>query len=63
MNDLIVEPIRRIREELIKRHGGIDGYFRYCQAQERARTIQPKPRHRKQGARTVRTTAKVTKLP
>src|SRR5947209_1386991 len=36
MNDVIVEQIRRIREQLINRHGGIDGYFKHCQAQERA---------------------------
>ena len=34
MNDVIVEPIRRVREELINRYGGIDGYFKHCQAQE-----------------------------
>jgi hypothetical protein len=36
MNDIIVEEVRRIREELIERHSGIDGYFKYCQAQDRA---------------------------
>lgn len=36
MTDDIVEPIRQVREELINRHGGIEGYFEHCQAQERA---------------------------
>ena len=50
MNDEIVEPIRRIREELIKRYGGIDGYFKHCQAQERAAAARAKARRRKQPA-------------
>jgi hypothetical protein len=59
MNDIIVEEIRRIREELIKRYGGIDGYFKHCQAQERARTTRPRRRHRKQPANTARKTTRV----
>jgi hypothetical protein len=58
MNDSIVEPIRRIREELINRYGGIDGYFKHCQAQERAWAARSKSRHRKQPAHTARKTRK-----
>jgi hypothetical protein len=58
MNDVIVEEIRRIREELINRYGGIDGYFKHCQAQESPRTTRPGPRHRKKPAQTARKTAK-----
>jgi hypothetical protein len=36
MTDNIVEEVRRIREQLIERHGGIDGYFEHCQAIDRA---------------------------
>jgi hypothetical protein len=36
MNE-IVEHARQVREELIERHGGIDGYFKYCQELDRAR--------------------------
>ena len=36
MSDEIVEQTREVREELIARHGGIDGYFKHCQAQDRA---------------------------
>ncbi len=57
MND-IVEQIRRVREELIKRYGGIDGYFKHCQAQERARTPRPSARHRKHPAHTTRKASK-----
>jgi hypothetical protein len=51
MDDVIVEEVRRVREELIEQYGGIDGYFKRCQAQERARTGRSKPKQRKQ--RTV----------
>ena len=61
MNDVIVEEIRRVREELIKRYGGIDGYFKHCQAQERALAVRSKPRRRKQRARTDRKTTKAFK--
>ena len=53
MNDEIVEPIRQIREELIKRHGGIDGYFKHCQAQDRARAARAKRRRRTLRARST----------
>jgi hypothetical protein len=51
MNDIIVEEVRRVREELIKRHGGIDEYFKHCQAQDRARASRLKARPHKQRAR------------
>ena len=47
MNEVIVEQVRRVREELIKLHGGIDGYFKRCQAQERARAARSKSQQRK----------------
>jgi hypothetical protein len=31
MYDPILEEIRRVREELVKKHGGFDGYFKYVQ--------------------------------
>lgn len=54
MKDVIVDPIRRIREELIKRYGGIEGYFKHCQAQDRARTARPKPRRRQRSVAGAR---------
>ena len=47
MNDMIVDETRRVREELIDRYGGIDKYFKHCQAQDRARTARAKSRLRK----------------
>lgn len=31
MHDPILEEIWRVREELVKKHGGIDGYWDYVQ--------------------------------
>ena len=59
MADIIVEQIRRVREELINRYGGIDGYFKHCQAQERASATRSKHRRRKHPARTSRKNTKV----
>jgi len=57
MND-IVEHIRQVREELIKRHGGIDGYFQHCQALDRTWASRLKSRRRKEPAHTARKTTK-----
>jgi len=37
MADPILEEIWRVRQMLIKRHGGMDGYFQYVQKLDRAR--------------------------
>jgi hypothetical protein len=37
MSDTILEEIRRVREELIKRHGGLDGYLDFIQKLDCAR--------------------------
>jgi hypothetical protein len=50
MNDEIVEQTRKVREELIGRHGGINGYFKYCQAQDRASARTSKLRRKKKKA-------------
>jgi len=42
MTDPIVDEVRRVREELIERHGGLDGYLRYCAQQDRRRARQQK---------------------
>ena len=56
MDDIIVEEVRRVREELIDRYGGIDGYFKHCQAQERVQATRLKSRRRKKGSRARRKT-------
>jgi hypothetical protein len=58
MSDDIVEETRHIREELIKHYGGIDGYFKHCQALDRALAARPKPRRRKKPGQTARKSAK-----
>jgi hypothetical protein len=61
MNDVIVEQVRQVREELIKRYGGIDGYFKHCQAQDQARASRLKPRRRKRPTRARGKTATATR--
>lgn len=52
MNDPIVDEVRRVREELIERHGGLESYLRSCEQQDRrlarqgAKASQPKPNRR-----------------
>ncbi len=53
MND-IVEQVRRVREQLIQRYGGIDGYFKHCQALDRAWSARSKSRRRKETFHTAR---------
>jgi hypothetical protein len=50
MNDPILEEIWRVRQELIKQHGGLEGYFRYLQKLDRAR----RQRQRRQKAKKTR---------
>jgi hypothetical protein len=37
MSDPILDEIARVRQELVKKHGGVDGYFRHIQKLDRAR--------------------------
>lgn len=37
MSDPILDEIARVRQELVKKHGGLDGYIRYVQKLDRAR--------------------------
>ena len=67
MHDPMLEEIWRVREELIKRHGGVHGYLRYLQAldrerirkQKRKRTSKKSVHAAKNGRVTRRKTAKV----
>lgn len=63
MSDIIVEEVRRIREELIDRYGGIDGYVKHCQAQDRARATRAKSRRRKPPRRAGRKTVGASNRP
>ena len=40
--DVIVDEVRRVREELVKRHGGLDGWIAHLQAMDRARRRKTK---------------------
>lgn len=44
IEDPIVEEVRRASDELIKRHGGFDGWFKHLQAMDRERAPKAKLR-------------------
>jgi hypothetical protein len=44
MFDPIVDEVRRVREELIDRHGGLHGYIKHLQATDRERVRKAKQR-------------------
>ena len=35
--DVIVDEVRRVRDELVKRYGGLDGWIEHLQAMDRER--------------------------
>jgi len=42
--DPIVDEVRRVREELVKRHGGLDGWISHLQEMDRQRAAQARRR-------------------
>ena len=52
MSDPILEEIWRVREKLLREHGGIDGYFKYIQNLDRARLRKAKLRRERKAAKT-----------
>ncbi len=50
MADPILEEIWRVRQELIKQHGGIDGLWKYFQKLDRAHRQR---RRRRKGAKPI----------
>jgi hypothetical protein len=42
MSDPILNEIARVRQELVKKHGGMEGYIRYVQKLDRARRTKRK---------------------
>ena len=59
MADPILDEIWRVREELLKEHGGIPGLFKYLQKMDRARIRRQKakakatPKRRSKRARAA----------
>ena len=56
MADPILEEIWRVRESLVRRHGGVDGYVKYVQRLDRARRQQ-----RRRPGRSRRSAARAAK--
>lgn len=48
--DVIVDEVRRVREELIKRYGGLDGWIEHLQQMDRERARKKKLRTAKKRA-------------
>ena len=42
--DVIVDEVRRVREELVKRYGGLDGWIAHLQEMDRERARKAKQR-------------------
>ena len=40
--DVIVDEVRRVRDELVKRYGGLDGWIDHLQEMDRERTRKTK---------------------
>ena len=55
MTDPILDEVWRVREELLKRYGGIDGYFRHLQAMDRARARKGRAPRRRPSKKLART--------
>lgn len=53
MADPILDEIWRVRAELHKKHGGIDGYFKYVKKIERAHEKRIKRKAKKAGRKRV----------
>jgi hypothetical protein len=41
-HDVIVDEVRRVREELVRKYGGLDGWIQHLQAMDRERARKPK---------------------
>jgi hypothetical protein len=51
--DPILDEIWRVREELHKKHGGLEGYIRYIQKLDRARQNRLKKKAKKKSRKPV----------
>jgi len=62
MTDPVVDEVRRVRQELIRRYGGLEGYLKHCEAQERRHTSEsptkPRGKRRRRTSRLRRSACK-----
>ncbi len=57
--DVNVDKVRRVRDELVKRYGGLDGWIRHLQAMDRDRTAIARPLDCQQAGRQGNETPKI----
>jgi hypothetical protein len=61
VRDVIVDEVRRVRDELVKRYGGLDGWIKHLQAMDRERARKAKRRTaKKQPAKGKKTRARAS---
>jgi hypothetical protein len=63
MSDIFVDEVRRVREELIKRYGGLDGWIQHLQEMDRQRALKAKKQRTKEPASVVKKNRKRTAKP
>ena len=54
MTDPILEEIWRVRQELLKKYGGVDGYFQHIQKLDRARRKARRQKAKKTGRQPLK---------
>lgn len=55
IEDPIVDEVRRVRDKLVKRYGGLDGLVKHLQAMDRARLQKSKQRRRRTATKRAST--------
>jgi hypothetical protein len=59
--DPILDEIHRVREELVKKHGGFEGYMKFVQKLDRAHRARLRKKRKKSGRKSTRTTKALSK--
>jgi hypothetical protein len=55
MRDPILEEIERVREQLVKEHGGIDGYIQHIADVDRLRRQKARQKNKKARKQRIKT--------
>ena len=52
-HDVIVDEVRRVRDDLVKKYGGLDGWIQHLQAMDRERRKKPTQAKNRKRSRRV----------
>jgi hypothetical protein len=58
IEDPIVDEVRRVRDKLVKRYGGLDGLVKHLQAMDRARLRKAKQCRQRTATKRASTSAR-----